>query len=87
MLSGLAGAILAPVAAITPLAGGQFIVKSFITVVSVGASVITGTSAASLLLGTTGKAMEVLSTPMAGESVLLRLLPQGITGRYFKGAL
>lgn len=93
-LSGLAGAILAPVTAITPLAGGQFIAKSFITVVSGGASVIAGTSAASLLLGTTGKAVEVLRTPVAGEItllvvavVLLRLLPQGITGRYFKGAL
>lgn len=93
-LSGLAGAILAPVAAITPLAGGQFIAKSFITVVSGGASVIAGTSAASLLLGITGKAVEVLRTPVAGEIVLLvvavvllRLLPQGITGRYFKGAL
>lgn len=93
-LSGLAGAILAPVAAITPLSGGQFIAKSFITVVTGGASVIAGTSAASLLLGITGKAVEVLRTPVAGEIVLLvvavvllRLLPQGITGRYFRGAL
>lgn len=93
-LSGLAGGILAPLTAITPMAGGQFIAKAFITVITGGASVIAGTSAASLLLGTTAKAVEVLSTPVAGEIallliavVLLRLLPQGITGRFMRGAL
>jgi branched-chain amino acid transport system permease protein len=93
-LSGLAGGILAPLTAITPMAGGQFIAKAFITVITGGASVIAGTTAASLLLGVTSKAVEVLSTPVAGEIalllmavVLLRLLPQGITGRYFRGAL
>jgi branched-chain amino acid transport system permease protein len=93
-LSGVAGGILAPLTAITPMAGGQFIAKAFITVITGGASVIAGTSAASVLLGATSKAVEVFSTPVAGEItllliavVLLRLLPQGITGRFMRGAL
>lgn len=93
-LSGLAGGVIAPLTGITPVAGGQFIAKAFITVITGGASVIAGTVSASLLLGTTSKAVEVLRTPVAGEIallliavVLLRLLPQGITGRYFRGAL
>jgi branched-chain amino acid transport system permease protein len=91
-LSGLAGGILAPLMAVTPAAGGQFIAKAFITVIVGGASVVTGTASASLLLGASGKVVELLTTPVAGEItmlviavVLLRLLPQGITGRYLKG--
>ncbi len=93
-LSGLAGGIIAPLTAITPAAGGQFIAKAFITVIAGGTSVIAGTTSASILLGATSKAVEVLRTPVAGEItlllvavVLLRLLPQGITGRFFRGAL
>lgn len=93
-LSGLAGGILAPLTGITPVSGGQFIAKAFITVITGGASTLAGTGLASLLLGATSKTVEVLSTPVAGEIallalavVLLRLLPQGITGRFLKGAL
>ncbi len=93
-LSGLAGGIIAPLTGITPVSGGQFIAKAFITVITGGASTLAGTGLASLLLGVTSKTVEVLSTPVAGEIallalavVLLRLLPQGITGRFLKGAL
>ena len=93
MVTGLAGGILSPLMALAPNAGGQFIAKAFITVITGGASVITGTVAASVLLGTVGKVFELLATPVVGEMalllsavVLLRLLPQGITSRWFKGA-
>ena len=79
--------------ALAPNAGGQFIAKAFITVITGGASVVTGTVAASVLLGTVAKVFEPLATPVVGEMALLvsavallRMLPQGITSRWFKGA-
>lgn len=93
MVSGLAGGVLAPLVGLTPTAGGQFIAKAFITVISGGVSVVTGTLSASVLLGTVSKFFELLATPVVGELallvsavVLLRWLPQGITSRLFKGA-
>jgi urea transport system permease protein len=90
-ISGLAGGLMAPLIGLTPTSGGQFIAKSFITVISGGASVVTGTLSASTLFGLVGKGVEWFSTPVWGELalllvaiVLLRLMPQGITGRYFK---
>jgi urea transport system permease protein len=93
MVSGLAGGVLAPLVALTPTAGGQFIAKAFITVITGGASVVAGTASASALLGTVTKVFETFATPVVGEMalllaavVILRLLPQGITSRWFKGA-
>lgn len=93
MVSGLAGGVLAPLVGLTPSAGGQFIAKAFITVITGGASVVAGTVSASVLLGTVAKFFELLATPVVGELalllsavVLLRWLPQGITSRVFKGA-
>src|SRR5690606_32656546 len=67
MVSGLAGGVLAPLVGLTPTAGGQFIAKSFITVISGGASVVAGTLSASVLLGTVSKFFELLATPVVGE--------------------
>ena len=93
-LSGLAGAILAPLTGLTPNSGGQFIAKAFITVISGGTSVISGTLSASTLFGVISKGVELVSTPVAGEIallvaalIMLRLMPQGITGRFFKGGV
>jgi branched-chain amino acid transport system permease protein len=92
MVSGLAGGVLAPLTGLSPSSGGQFIAKAFITVIGGGASVVSGTLAASALFGTVAKMFEVLTTPMVGEIallvtavLLLRVLPQGITSRWFKG--
>jgi branched-chain amino acid transport system permease protein len=91
-ISGLAGGLMAPLIGLTPTSGGQFIAKSFITVISGGASVVTGTLSASTLFGLVSKGVEWLSTPVWGELalllvaiVLMRMMPQGITGRFFKG--
>jgi urea transport system permease protein len=93
MVTGLAGGVLSPLIGLTPTAGGQFIAKAFITVITGGASVVAGTASASVLLGTVAKVFELLSSPVVGEMalllasvILLRMLPQGITSRWFKGA-
>ena len=94
MVAGLAGGVLAPLVGLAPSAGGQFIGKAFITVITGGASVLAGTLSSSALLGTVTKVFELVATPVVGEMamlmaaiVLLRWLPQGITSRVFKGAV
>jgi len=93
-VSGLAGGVLAPLTGLLPTSGGQFIAKSFITVIAGGASVIAGTTAGSIVFGFVSKVVEMLSTTVIGEIallvtavVLLRVLPTGITGRFFRGAV
>lgn len=93
-VSGLAGGVMAPLTGLLPTSGGQFIAKSFITVIAGGASVIAGTTAGSILFGTVSKVVEMLSTTVIGEIVLLvvavillRILPTGITGRFFRGSV
>jgi branched-subunit amino acid ABC-type transport system permease component len=93
-LSGLAGAILAPISGVVPTQGMTYIGKAFITVIGGGATVLAGTGIASSLFGTVSQLVTFLSTPIFGEValllsaiVLLRLLPEGITGRYFRKAL
>lgn len=93
-VTGLAGGLLAPVSGITPVMGSAFIAKSFITVVGGGAAIISGTLSASSLFGFINQIGAFLTTPVYGEVilflsaiVLIRLLPQGISGRFFKGTL
>ncbi|MCW0234985.1 MAG: branched-chain amino acid ABC transporter permease [Ferrovibrio sp.] len=90
-LSGLAGGILAPLTGLTPTSGGLYVSKAFITVISGGAAVVTGTVSSSALFGTLTQLTMLLSTPVWGDVamlfaaiVLLRLLPRGITGRFFR---
>jgi branched-subunit amino acid ABC-type transport system permease component len=93
-VSGLAGGVLAPISGIIPVMGAAYIAKAFITVVSGGASILAGTLAASTLFGLINQVATFGTTPVFGEValfisaiVLLRALPQGITGRFFKGRL
>ncbi|MSQ65126.1 MAG: branched-chain amino acid ABC transporter permease [Limnohabitans sp.] len=92
-LSGLAGGVLAPLTGLLPSSGGAYIAKAFITVITGGAAVITGTLSSSIIFGTINQAVSFGSTPVIGEIamlafavVLLRLMPQGITGRFFRNA-
>jgi len=89
-LSGLAGGIMAPLTGLTPTSGGLYVAKAFITVISGGAAVVTGTLSSSILFGTLTQLTMLASTPVWGDVamllaaiVLLRLLPRGITGRFF----
>jgi urea transport system permease protein len=93
-LSGLAGAILAPLVGLVPTSGGAYIAKAFITVIAGGPSLITGLMASSGLFGFISQIFTFAVSPVIGEVallvaavVLLRLLPQGVTGKFFRGRL
>ena len=93
-LSGLAGGLIAPLSGVVPTMGAAYIAKAFITVITGGAAMLTGTLTASLLLGSVWTTVTFLTTPVFGEVallivaiVLLRLLPRGITGRFLRRAM
>ncbi|PCE27501.1 branched-chain amino acid ABC transporter permease [Paraburkholderia acidicola] len=93
-LSGLAGALLAPMTGVVPTMGGAFVAKAFITVIGGGPAIVIGLVSASTLFGAINQIATFAMTPVMGEValligaiVMLRLLPQGITGRFFKGTL
>ena len=93
-LTGLAGAVVAPVSGIFPTIGAAYVAKCFITVIGGGASIVMGATAASILFGAVNQIATYVTTPVFGEVallaaaiVLIRLLPQGITGRFFRGSL
>jgi branched-subunit amino acid ABC-type transport system permease component len=90
-LSGLAGGVLAPVSGVFPTIGVAYVAKSFITVIGGGAAMVSGTVSASALFGTINQMATYATTPVFGEVallaaaiVLIRVLPQGITGRFFR---
>jgi branched-subunit amino acid ABC-type transport system permease component len=90
-LSGLAGGVLAPVSGVFPTIGVAYVAKSFITVIGGGAAMVSGTVSASALFGTINQIATYATTPVFGEVallaaaiVLIRVLPQGITGRFFR---
>ena len=93
-LSGLAGGLLAPITGVLPTIGAIYIGKAFITVISGGTAILAGTASASILLGGVNGIVSFIIGPTMGEVallllaiVLLRLMPQGITGRFFKRSL
>lgn len=90
-LSGLAGGVLAPLTGLLPSSGGAYIAKAFITVITGGAAVISGTLSSAVVLGTVNQLVSFASHPVIGEIamlvlaiILLRLMPTGITGRFFR---
>ena len=93
-LSGLAGGLLAPLSGVVPTIGAAYVAKAFITVISGGAAAVGGTVAASGLLGSINSAVSFLANPVIGEValllaaiILLRLMPEGISGRFFRGGV
>jgi branched-subunit amino acid ABC-type transport system permease component len=93
-LTGLAGAVIAPLSGTFPTIGAAYVAKCFITVIGGGASIVMGTTAASTLFGAVNQLATYVTTPVFGEVallaaaiVLIRALPQGITGRFFRGSL
>lgn len=92
-VSGLAGGILAPLTGLLPSSGGAYIAKAFITVITGGASIITGVLSSGVLFGAINQIVSFGTNPVLGEIamlvlaiVLLRLMPQGITGRFFRNS-
>jgi branched-chain amino acid transport system permease protein len=93
-LAGLAGGVLAPLVGLVPTWGTAYIAKAFITVISGGASVIVGLLSSATLFGLVSQTFTFFSGPVIGEValliaaiILLRLMPQGITGRFFRSRL
>src|SRR5260370_26302038 len=89
-LSGLAGGLLAPLTGVVPTMGGAFIAKAFITVIAGGPAILVGLISASALFGAINQIATFVTTPVLGELaplvaaiIMLRLLPQAITGRFF----
>jgi branched-subunit amino acid ABC-type transport system permease component len=82
------------VSGVFPTIGAAYVAKCFITVIGGGASIVTGTTTASTLFGAVNQIATYVTTPVFGEVallaaaiVLIRVLPQGITGRFFRGSL
>lgn len=93
-LSGLAGAVLAPLVGLAPTSGGAYIAKAFITVIAGGPSLVSGLLSSAGVFGAVSQIFTFAVSPVIGEVallvaavVLLRLLPQGVTGRFFRGKL
>jgi branched-chain amino acid transport system permease protein len=89
-VTGLAGGLLAPVTGVVPAMGVNFIGQAFITAITGGASVVAGTFSAATALGSVSQAVTFAAGPVYGDAallfvalILLRILPQGITGRIF----
>lgn len=93
-LAGLAGGVLAPISGISPAMGAAYIARAFITVLGGGPAIITGTGLASGLFGVIDELVSFKTTPVIGDVALLlaavlliRVLPQGITGRFLRRSL
>ena len=83
--------MLAPLTGLLPSSGGTYIAKAFITVITGGAAVISGTLSSAVIFGTVDQIVSFAAHPVLGEIamlvlaiILLRLMPKGITGRFFR---
>lgn len=91
-LTGFGGALLVPLFGASPTMGSFYISKAFISVISGGPWPIIGTISASGLYGVIDGVVSYKMSPVFAEICvlfvavfMLRLLPQGITGRMRKG--
>ena len=93
-LAGLAGGVLAPLSGIAPGMGTAYVARAFITVLGGGPAVLAGTGLASTLFGSLNELISFSTTPVIGDVALLlvailliRIMPQGITGRFFRRSI
>ena len=91
-ITGLTGAILAPLVGASPHMGTFYIAKAFITVITAGPLPLVGTISASGLFGTLDGVVAYISSSVIADMgvllvaiILLRLLPLGITGNFRRG--
>ena len=91
-LAGLAGALYAPTISIVPTLGANFLVESFVTVVVGGADVFLGTAPAAAILAVIESFLTGWKGQLIGQvgllitvMVVIRILPQGLSGWLLKG--
>ena len=87
LLSGFAGAVLAPFLGVAPTLGQNVIAKVFMTVIVGGPDFIVGTASAAGALGTVENVFSTTISPVIGQVALLlvaivivRVRPLGLTG-------
>lgn len=87
-LSGLAGAMLAPIVGTQPTMGGLYVAQAFVSVITGGELPFLGTLLAGSLFGATNGVLSYAYSQVIGEIgvfllaiVLLRFLPRGMTNR------
>lgn len=88
-LAGLGGGLLSPMVAVSPGVGQTYIGQAFMTVITGGPAFLLGTLSASALLGGISNIISQLFTTLWGLTallvtaiVLVRLLPNGISGNW-----
>jgi branched-subunit amino acid ABC-type transport system permease component len=88
-LSGLAGGLLAPISGVIPHMGAIYVARAFVTVISGGSALVAGTVSAAMLFGPLEAVFSLATTPVIGQAalliaaiILLRVMPQGISGRW-----
>jgi len=88
-LAGFAGAVLLPAVPATPGMGFAFVIKAFLAVVAAGPLTLTGTVAATAMLGTMANITASVWSAVAGDILffsatiaVLWLFPKGITERW-----
>jgi urea ABC transporter permease protein UrtB len=92
-IAGLGGALIAPLVGVVPSMGAGFVAQAFMTVVTGGPLIVSGTVASGVLLGTTSSLVAYFATAFLGQAgllivaiMVLRLCPDGISSRW-KGSL
>ncbi|QPF90816.1 branched-chain amino acid ABC transporter permease [Bradyrhizobium commune] len=85
-ISGLAGALLAPISGVLPHMGSAYVARAFVTVISGGGALITGFLSAAAILGPVEALLSYFATPVVGQAsllllavIILRLLPTGVS--------
>ena len=93
-LTGLAGAVFAPLVGLVPTSGSAYLAEAFITVVAGGPALIVGLLSSATIFGAINQIVTFASTAVLGEVailiaavIILRLIPQGITSRFFQGRM
>lgn len=88
-LAGIAGGMIAPTVGVGPALGQNYIAESFMTVITGGAAVLSGVTAAAGVLGGAQSLVAELLRTFYGEAallivaiVLLRLIPQGLSSKW-----
>ncbi|KRQ17039.1 branched-chain amino acid ABC transporter permease [Bradyrhizobium sp. DASA03076] len=91
-ISGLAGALLAPISGVLPHMGAAYVARAFVTVISGGGALITGFLSAATILGPVEALLSYFATPVLGQAsllllavIILRLFPTGVSSLWIGG--